>query len=74
MKLTEREEKMKTKEKQPYWVGIIRGGGFREVRCIQCEPPCVKTISVSADDPKCKKEAQNGKDNNTKMPRLRIGL
>ena len=59
---------------EPYWVGVIRGGGFREVRCIQCEPPCVKTISVSADDPKCKKEAQNGKDNNTKMPRLRKGL
>lgn len=42
--------------KVPYWIGVIRGGGKREVRCLQCAKHCVFLISVSDDEPECPDE------------------
>ena len=38
---------------EPYWIGVIRGGGKREVQCYQCAKQCKFIISVSDDEPKC---------------------
>jgi len=34
-----------------YWSGKIKGAGRRQVKCVQCATPCVKTIGINEDDP-----------------------
>jgi len=50
--------------KKPKWVGIciIAGNGPTKERriCRECDQKCEVIVGLNDDDPKCRKEAENG--------------